>query len=304
MRVRLGKGIALLVALAAVLVLLAARCGSRRIEASETRQPTARARLALPGFPPTVGHVFLLVFENRGYSEIIDSSDAPYLNELARRYELATNYYAVTHPSLPNYLALTGGSTFGIKSNCAECNIPGSSLADEIEAEGLTWRAYFESLPHPCYTGARAGLYVKKHNPFIYYDAIRNDRARCRENIVPLTELRNDLASGSLPNFALLIPNLCHDMHDCDVRAGDAWLERFLPTILESHAYQEGGVLFLTFEEDGGNDGNRVATLVISPYARVAARLTAPYDHYTLLRTIEDLLGLSHLRSTPPETPA
>ena len=130
---------------------------------------TAQPSSASAGPVPAFSHVFQIVMENHEISSIIGSSSAPYINSLAQTYGLATNYYGIRHPSLPNYLALIGGDTFGITTNCNTCYINAPNLADQIEASGRTWKGYMESMPKPCYLGDAAPLYKQKHNPFIYF---------------------------------------------------------------------------------------------------------------------------------------
>lgn len=238
--------------------------------------------------------MLLIVFENHTYSQIIGSSDAPYFNKLADRYGLATGYEAVSHPSLPNYLALTGGSTFGITSDCTDCPVNSVNLADQLEAAGLTWRAYLEGLPSACYTGATFGNYAKKHNPFIYYDDIAQNQSRCKRSILPLKSFTEDLAGGTLPNFSFLAPDLCHDMHDCSVSDGDTWLSNFLPDVLSNHAFREGLTVFVTFDE-GTRETNHVATLVIGQNVTAGSKFDGAYTHYSLLRSIEDIFGVSRI---------
>jgi len=243
---------------------------------------------------PGAGHVLLLVLENHSFGQIIGSPDAPYLNRLANQYGLAVNYQAVSHPSLPNYLALTGGSAFGITSDCTSCSVSAQNLADQLEARGLTWKAYLDGMPSACFTGASSGEYAKKHNPFLYYTDIASDPTRCQRSIVPLATLSQDIAAGTLPNFSFVAPDQCHDMHSCSVAEGDAWLGSFLPGVLGSPAFQAGGTIFITFDE-GTHSDNHVATLVIGPHVRGGGQFAASYDHYSLLRTVEDLFGLDHL---------
>ncbi len=130
----------------------------------------------------------MIVLENEEYAGVIGSHAAPYINALARRYSLAAASYAITHPSLPNYLTLTGGSTFGIDSDCTGCHARGAGLAGQLAHAGISWRAYMEDLPHPCFLGASAGDYAKKHDPFAYYPGVTGDPAQCRR-IVGLGEL-------------------------------------------------------------------------------------------------------------------
>src|SRR4029450_4294728 len=146
-------------------------------------------------------------------------------NAFARRYANLTRYYGVTHPSLPNYLALVSGSTQGITTNCTSCVVSAQSLANTIEASGRSWKTYAEGLPSPGFVGPSSGRYAKKHNPFPYFRDIAQSKQR-RSRIVALPQLQRDLATGSLPDFALVVPDLCHSMHDCSVGVGDAWLRR------------------------------------------------------------------------------
>src|SRR5579872_1226542 len=151
---------------------------------TQARYTPDGVKLSMPSF----SHIFIIVIENTEYSSIIGNPAAPYFNSLATTYGLATQYYAIRHPSLPNYMALTGGSTFGIKSDCHLCYKNATNIADQIEASGRTWRAYMENMPAPCYIGdSPDGLYVQKHDPFIYYNDIRLNTARCTADVVPFT---------------------------------------------------------------------------------------------------------------------
>ncbi len=298
-RLRLAVG----AAIAAVLLL--AGCGGGREVGPVQRDPSPTARL--DGGAPA--HVAVIVMENEEYGDILGSSSAPFINSLARRYAVATGMYAITHPSLPNYLALTGGSTFGIDSDCTGCSVSASSLVDQLEAAHLSWRAYMEDLPRPCFTGASAGEYAKKHDPFAYYTRVTRSPARCA-NIVPLSRLAADERGGTLPRFLWISPNLCHDMHDCSVSTGDRFLAGLVPRLLG--ALGRRGLLFLTWDEGSSDDGccrlargGHIVTIVAGDGARPHARLTKPTDHYSVLQTIEDLLGLERLRGAAcPCTPS
>lgn len=239
--------------------------------------------------------------ENEESTAIVGNGSAAYINGLANTYGLATSYFAVSHPSLPNYLALTAGSTFGISSDCTGCFVNSNNLADQIEASGRTWKAYMEGMPSSCYVGD-SYPYMQKHDPFIYYDDIRTNAARCNADVVPFTQFSSDLAAGTVPNFAWITPNMCNDMHDCSIATGDGWLANVVPSILASSAFKNGGVLFITWDEGsttagccGNASGGQVATLVIAPNAIAGLRSTTNETHYSLLRTIEDSWGLSPL---------
>jgi phosphatidylinositol-3-phosphatase len=298
-----------------------AQLANRR--AAATPYPTPAATPAAPSIPaaasrpvappppapviaavPAFSHVFVIVMENHESGSVMGSSAAPYINGLASSYGLATNYYAASHPSLPNYLALTAGSTFGIASDCTSCYVNATNIADQVEASGRSWKAYMEDMPSPCFTGGSSGNYAMKHDPFLYYNDIRTNGARCAAHVVPFSQFSGDMNSGQVPNFVWITPNMCNDMHDCSVATGDAWLRAVVPTITGSAAFRNGGVLFITFDEGSTNAGccgdtwgGHVATIVVSPRSIPGFRSGVAENHYGLLRTIEDAFRLSHLNA-------
>ncbi len=266
---------------------------------------------------PRLEHVWLLVEENAGLSEVLRATAAmPYLHrELLPRAALLMGFHAVAHPSLPNYLALAGGDTFGVTSD-GDATDPGHevptdrpSLADELSRAGRSWKAYAESMPSPC-DPASSGRYAARHNPFPFFLGLQGTAA-CRENDLPLDEdaLRADLAAGKAPSFTFLAPNLCDDGHDsCGgdrLAHTDAFLARVVPEILGSPAFQKGGALFLTWDEDDARlTDNRVPLLVLSPLlARPGARENDWRDDYGLLATIEDALGVPRLAKAAHAAP-
>jgi phosphatidylinositol-3-phosphatase len=232
------------------------------------------------------------VFENKEQSQVLGSPKAPTFNALASRYAVLKGYRGVTHPSLPNYLALVSGSTHGITQNCTACVVAAPSLADTLEAHGLSWKTYAEGLPRPGFTGPWAGRYAKKHVPFLYFRSVVSRPARLAK-VVPLSRFSQDLASRRLSDFSLVVPDLCHDMHDCSIETGDAWLARFMPALLRSPQLANG-VVFVVFDESNTGDG-RVPGLATGPFVRPGSRFTQPMSHYGLLRTIEDAWGLPRL---------
>ncbi|MDQ6778915.1 MAG: alkaline phosphatase family protein [Actinomycetota bacterium] len=271
-------------------------CGSATSQGPVQTTPSPVAHM--PNGPRA--HVAVILMENEEYGSIIGSPSTPYINALARRYALATSMYAISHPSLPNYLALTGGSTFGISSDCTDCTVAQTNLVDQLTRARVSWKAYMEGLPHPCFTGAGAGEYAKKHDPFIYYTDVAAQPSRCAR-IVPLIGLAADERAGTLPTFIWITPNLCHDMHDCSPSTGDRFLASLVPPLLRSLGRH--GLLFLTWDEGASDNGccrlasgGHVATIVAGGGAKRGARLTTPVDHYSVLQTIEDLLGLPRLR--------
>ena len=207
--------------------------------------------------------------------------------------------YAITHPSLPNYLALGTGSTHGITDDCTDCTVTGSGLAGQLIGAGISWRAYMEDLPRPCFSGAGAGGYARKHDPFMYQDALRGSPAACAR-IVPLTALAADEAAGTVPRFVWITPNLCHDMHDCDPSSGDRFLTAAVPRLMRAMGPQS--LLILTWDEGSSDDGccrlahgGHILTVLSGPAVRPGARLSTPVDHYSTLQLIEDLFGLPRL---------
>ena len=281
----------------ALAALVTSACGASAIRFGPV-QRTAAPVLRLRGGRPA--HIAVIVMENEEYHDIIGSRQAPFINAVAHRYALARSMFAITHPSLPNYLALTGGSTFAISSDCTGCSVDNTSLVDQLDAAHVSWRAYMEGLPRPCFTGSGAGSYAKKHDPFVYFRGVVHSPASCR-NVVSLARLSIDENTGTLPRFVWITPNLCHDMHDCSVTDGDRFLASLVPALLR--ALGPRGLLFLTWDEGSSDDGccrlasgGHVAEIVAGAGARAGARMDTPVDHYSTLQAIEDLLGLPRLR--------
>ena len=236
--------------------------------------------------------------ENHNYDQIIGNmSEAPYLNHLASQYGLATKYSAVSHPSLPNYLALAGGSTFGISDDCTGCFQAKPNIAvDRVEASGRTWRSYQESIPSPGFVGD-AYPYMQKHDPFIYFDNIRTNPSEAAK-VVPYNNLSQDLSSAATtPSYVWITPNMCSDTHDCAISTGDQWLATNVPMILNSPAYRDqNSLLMITWDEDESG-ANQVATVVVGKNVRPGFRSGVSYDHYSLLKTVEASWGLAPLTS-------
>ncbi|MEO5887539.1 MAG: alkaline phosphatase family protein [Anaerolineales bacterium] len=272
--------------------------------ATFTSTPSPTSTATPKPLVPNFEHIVIIMFENKEFGSVIGNDLMPNYNKLAREYTLLTQYYAVTHPSLPNYIAFIGGDTFGIDSNCNDCFINAPSLPDAIEASGRTWRTYQEDMPEPCYLGD-THLYVQKHNPFIYFDPIRLDPVRCERGIVPLTALQMDLAAGTLPNFSFIKPNLCNDSHDCELDVSDAWLTDLLGYLVPAlDATGESYFIAMLFEEGQGNHsccgfpleaGGRVPVVLYSPLVKNGFEDPTPYTHYSLLKTISEAWGLPYL---------
>jgi len=250
--------------------------------------PAAAATPRIPSFD----HIVVIVFENKERQYVLGNRSAQTFNRYAKRFANLTAYYAVAHPSLPNYIALVSGSSQRIKTNCTECIIDAPNLADSLEATGRSWKTYAEGLPFPGFTGAATGRYAKKHNPFLYFRAIVDDGAR-RTHVVPLAQLAVDLRAQTLPDFALLVPDLCNSMHDCGIPVGDAWLRRIVPPLLKLPKT----AIFVVFDEGKTHlrGGGHTPGLVLGTAVRSGSRFRALSGHYEVLRTIEEAWGLPPL---------
>ena len=235
-----------------------------------------------PSHPPRYSHVAVLVLENHGYGSVIGNPSYPYLTGLARRSALATGYFGVGHPSLPNYLAMTGGSTFGVSGDCGSCTVEGSSLFDQLSQAGISWKAYFQPSSH-------------RVNPFIHYEGELSDADAA--GVAPFRTLWQDIRDRSLPRFSWLGLSLCHDGHSCPASASDRYLSHLVPSVLR--ALGRHGVLFVTWDEGKMHarpGGGHVALIAAGGAARDGARFRGPANHYTLLHTIESTFGLPPLR--------
>jgi phosphatidylinositol-3-phosphatase len=246
---------------------------------------------------PRFSHVYTIVLENRSASTVLSAVDTPYLSQLAARFGVAEAYQGVAHPSQPNYLALFSGSTQGV-SDDASHDLVAPTIADQLEAAGRSWRVFAENVPPDCFTGPKgsastdgSGTYARKHEPAISFTSISGSPTRCA-NIRSMADF--DPAAA---DYSFIVPNLCNDAHDCPMSTADAWLAKVVPGILASPAWQDGGVLFITFDEADGPErqANRVATLVIAPSVVAGTRSSVPHSHYSMLRTIQDGFGLDCL---------
>jgi hypothetical protein len=227
-------------------------------------------------------HVFLIVMENKSPEEALAG---PFTASLEARYWVANNYHSITHPSVPNYLALTSGSTWGVTDDSYHV-LPRRDLGTQLTTAGVSWRAYMEGLGEGGCLNSPVP-YDPGHNPFAYYGGA------CPANVVPLTQLASDLA-GNTPRFSWITPDRCHDTHDCTVAVGDEWLKQTVGEIMSSSAWKNDGLLFITWDEDDGSASNRVLTLLVAPEFP-HQRNNNPYDHYSLLATIEDILAVGRL---------
>jgi hypothetical protein len=275
---------------ASLAVVVTAACAAPAVTAPSTiplSSPSATESTAVEPSPSPGSlrrpHVFVIVMENTSFGRALA---APAIGSLASRHGLATNYHAVARPSLPNYLAMTSGSTHGVRDNAYHA-LPQGGIGAQLDAAGIRWRAYYEGLTAAGCMQSRYP-YALNHNPFAYYGG------KCPENVVPFEALEADLV-GDTPHFVWIKPDACHDGHDCALSIAGPWLVAVVDRILGSRAFRDDGVLFVAWDEGDGSDGtNHVPLIVVTPES-VARRSDVRYDHYSLLATIEDLFGLPRL---------
>jgi phospholipase C len=269
--------------------------------ATETPLPTATPVPLVPDF----AHIITVVMENKEFGTVVRNPEMPYFNGLADSYTLLTQHYAVAHPSLPNYLAMIAGDTFGLDFDCTKCLFDAPTLPDLIEASGRSWKAYQEDMPEACFEGPEYSLYAMKHNPFVYFEPIRLDPERCKRSVVPFSQLYSDLAVGALPAYSFITPNLCNDAHDCGIAVADQWL-RSLMSVLLPYLDSTGQpyLVVLTWDEGQGDHsccglpkraGGRIATVLVSPQVKAGFQDETPYTLYSLLKTMAESWHLEYL---------
>ena len=252
------------------------------------------------GSVPPMGHVIVVVEENTDYSSVIGSSSMPYLNGLAQQYALATQYYAVTHPSIGNYFMMTVGKII-TNNDSYSTVVSDDNIIRHLIAAGKTWKSYAEDLPSVGYTGGDVGNYARKHNVIALLSDVVNDSAQ-RNNLVPFTQFATDLAGGHLPAYSFVAPNLCNDAHDCSLATADQWLQTNIDPLVKNATFQQDGLLVIVFDEAGSdntNGGGHVPCVIVSPKAKRGYEGAGVYEHQSLLRLTAEALGV-----TPPNAAA
>ncbi|HEX8924159.1 MAG TPA: alkaline phosphatase family protein [Terriglobales bacterium] len=263
-------------------------------------------------------HVVLVVLENTNYSDVANSGNvAPYMNSLAVQGALVKNYFANTHPSIGNYFELTTGgmptqddSFTGVVSN--------NSIVDSLNSASKSWRYYGEGLPNVGYIGGDQFPYLRRHNPFSYFNSVQNSQTQLA-NMVPFTQFASDLAGGSLPAFAMVVPNAIDDVHSCPdqttttctlaqrLATADAWMRTNIGPLLSNTQFQQDGVLAITFDEsrdDNTNGGGQVFTVFVGAHVKPNFVATGTYQHQSMLRTILQLLSVSNFPGDAANAPA
>jgi hypothetical protein len=259
------------------------------------------------GFMPRVRpHKILVIWEeNHSYGDVIGSPDAPTFNAVASACGSATHYEALTHPSLPNYLAMTSGVPFDRSPYTSDCDPTGScvtsaeSVFAQETAAGHSWKSYNETMPSNCHA-SNSGTYAVRHNPALYYPSLAS---QCATNDVPLGTtssgaLATDLRNGTLPTLSTVTPNVNNDMHDGTVAQADAWVDQWLPAIVQSKDYQSGNLVVLIAWDEGTGEGNHASAaplLVLSPAITPGSKTDVPLNDYSVLRAIDEVRGLPPL---------
>ena len=248
---------------------------------------------------PVIDHIIVVVMENHSYDQV---RTAPYTASLIAQSSSFSQSYALTHPSQPNYFTLWAASTEGTTNDV--CPPPGSPYSGEnlghaCEAAGLTWKAYSEDLPAAgstvCTSGGGSPLYTRKHDPWVSYSNLTHT------NEVPYSYLATDIANNTLPNLAFVVPNNCHNTHDCSVSTGDTWLSNNLPAMLSGVGPR--GLVILTWDEDNSASGNHILTVFSGPTVLSNFVSSQLITHYTVVRTICDMLGLNPFNAALLESP-
>ncbi len=237
-----------------------------------------------------VKRIFMVILENTNAYEALAQ---PFLKKLAHEGALLDEYFGITHPSQPNYIALIAGDTMGVKGDANE-NLDGKMLIDLIEEKGLTWKSYNDGYPGNCFLEERSKKYVRKHQPFLSFKSVQSDPKKC-SHIVSSNELEKDVASGKLAHFNLFIPDLNNDGHDTGAKYAERWLAKTFGNLLKNPAFIKDTLFIVTFDESNNIFSNRIYTSLFGQAIKSGYVSEKPYNHYSMLKTIESLLGLESL---------
>jgi hypothetical protein len=238
-----------------------------------------------------VQRVMVVVLENEDATR---SEQQPFLAQLAARGAYLRDYHALTHPSQPNYIALAAGSAYGVDHD-GPVTIDVPHLGDLLDAHGISWKVYAEDYPGGCYLGATSGQYVRKHVPFLSFANVQHDRERCARSVVEASQLDDDVRNGTLPRFSLYVPNLRNDGHDTGVTFADRWLRQRFEPLLADERFAAGMLFIVTFDEGRAGSPNTVYCSLSGAGVRPGTVSDAYYDHYSLLRTIEEIFAAGTL---------
>jgi phosphatidylinositol-3-phosphatase len=252
--------------------------------------------------PASIKTVFVILMENHNWSAIKGNSAAPYINNtLLHLGAHAEQYYNPpgNHPSLPNYLWLEAGTNFGILNDDAPSADHQSStmhLVTLLKNANISWKAYEEGIPGTSCPLSDQNLYAVRHDPFVYFDDVTNSQsstsAYCISHVRPFSEFDGDLQANKVASYNFITPDLCDDMHNCSVASGDSWLAQNLPKILNSAAYQQGGAIFITWDEGSNGDGP-IGMIVLSPFAKAGYSNSVYYNHGSTLKTVQEIFQVT-----------
>jgi phosphatidylinositol-3-phosphatase len=286
-----------------VFLFLFAGCGTSRSTPSASPTSTTTPSSSVL---PSVQHVAVIMLENQSYSTVISSGSMPYLNSLTKQGALATNYFASAHPSLPNYFALTTGQTLVSADASPVQDV--NNIVRVLAGSGKSWKGYFQSLPSTGYMGLDVPPYVKHHNPFAYFSDVVNSTAQ-QQHVVNLTQLGVDAGANTLPNFLFIVPDDLHSGGECPdgttscanstkVAVADAWLQSTVNTLMSSTAFQQSGVVVITFDEaaesDTTNGGGHIATVIVGSHVKAGFQSSTTFQHPSVLRFALQALGASN----------
>ncbi|MEO8217095.1 MAG: alkaline phosphatase family protein [Acidobacteriota bacterium] len=266
-----------------------------------THLPVIPRKAEAPPFErPSFKRIFIVILENEDAGKALDQ---PFLKQLAGQGVSFSNFYAVAHPSQPNYMALVSGTTDGIHGDLT-VTVDRPHLGDLLEAHGRTWKSYAEDYPGGCNLSPRIDHYVRRHEPFLNFRNVQNNPARCA-NVVGASHLLTDVEAGTLPDFALYIPNNLHNGHDLGIASADRFLAGTFGPLLSDPRFTTDTLFIVTFDEsEAHSDQNRIYTVFWGDSVRRGTVADTVYTHYDLLRTIEEAFHLGTLgtHDTDPDT--
>ena len=261
---------------------------------------------------PQVQHVVVVTLENANYGDIVGTQNMPYLANLISQGALVSNYYANSHPSLPNYFMMTTGQAITNDDGYSD-TVTTDNVVRQIAAAGKTWKVYAESLPSAAYIGGDQGPYVRHHNPFSYFSDVQQSTAQAA-NVVPFTQFASDITSGTafkLPNYAFVVPNIVNDAHSCitggttdctlssRLKTADGWLQTNIGPLLNTTEFQTSGLLVVVFDEsadDITNGGGHVMAMMTGTHVRPGYNIsTTSYDHRSLLSLTMKAIGVANI---------
>ena len=240
---------------------------------------------------PAFKRIFIVLFENVA---VQDALKQPFMKQLVSQGGYLSNFFAETHPSEPNYVALVSGSTYGI-SDDGTYNLPDQHIGDLLEAKGHSWKSYLEDYPGNCFAGSSSGEYVRKHSPFISFTNVSGNKTRCNAHLVNSSALDTDIQNGTLPDYAFYAPGLKNDGHDTDIQFADQWLSSTFGPRLNDPKFIDGTLFVVTFDEDDGGAGNQIYTVMVGAGVKLGTTSSAIYNHYSILRLVENNFSLGNL---------